>query len=147
MTMASFPGKNYSCFQSQMYLVHKAGIIGPAIDVNIDWDSADVVDFYVSMNADKTASGHFGYKVNNPSDGTLISNVTLTNSSGPLGKWSLSFNNNTNVTITSPNGSSTNFTITASDAARFADPLYAYFGTEPTADANIGQSSTLRRIT
>jgi len=147
MTIASFPDANYSGFQSQFYLVPKAGMIGSPIDVNIDWNSGDVVDFYVSLNADKTASGHFGYKVNNPSNGTLISNVALTNSSGPLGKWSLSFNNNTNVTITSPNGSSTNFTIPSADAARFADPLYAYFGTEPTANANIGQSSTLSQIT
>ena len=147
MTIAAFPGEKYQGFQSQLYLVPKAGMIGSAIDVNIDWDSADVVDFYVSMNPDKTASGHFGYKVSDPSDGTLISNVTLTNSSGPLGKWSLSFNNNTNVTIITPSGSSTNFTIPATNAARFADPLYAYFGTEPTANANIGQSSTLSRIT
>jgi hypothetical protein len=147
MTIASFPSAKYSGFQTQFYLVPKAGMIGQPIDVNIDWDSGDVVDFYVSMNADNTASGHFGYKVNNPSSGTLISNVVLTNTPGPLGKWSLSFNNNTNVTITAPSGSSTNFTIPAADAALFADPMYAYFGTEPTADANIGQGSTLSRIT
>lgn len=147
MTIASFPSAKYTGFQSQFYLVPKMGMIGQPIDINIDWDSADVVDFYVSMNADKTASGHFGYKVNNPSSGTLVSNIALTNAAGPLGKWSLSFNNNTNVTLTAPGGSRTNFTIPAADAARFADPLYAYFGTEPTADANIGQSSTLSRIT
>ena len=147
MTIASFPSAKYNGFQSQFYLVPKAGMIGQPIDVNIDWDSADVVDFYVSMNPDKTASGHFGYKVSNPSSGTLVSNIALTNAAGPLGKWSLSFHNNTNVTLTAPGGSSTNFSIPAADAARFADPLYAYFGTEPTADANIGQSSTLSRIT
>jgi hypothetical protein len=58
----------------------------------------------------------------------------------------LSFNNNTNVTIAAPNGATTNFTISATDAALFADPLYVYFGTEPTANANIGQSSTFSRI-
>ncbi|HWX20946.1 MAG TPA: hypothetical protein VN578_13685 [Candidatus Binatia bacterium] len=146
MDIAACPGTNYSGFQSQLYLVPKAGMIGPPIDLNIDWDSADVVDFYVSVNPDNTASGHFGYKVSDPSDGTLISNLVLQCASGPLGKWSLSFDHNTNVMLIAPNGTSTNLTIPASDAARFADPLFAYFGTEPTANANIGQLSTFSRI-
>ena len=146
MNIGACPSANDQGFQSQFYLVPKAGMIGQPIDLNIDWDSADVVTFYVSVNPDQTASGHFGYKVNNPSDGTLISNVSLPCASGPLGKWSVSFNNNTNVTIAAPNGATTNFTISAVDAARFADPLYVYFGTEPTANANIGQSSTFSRI-
>jgi hypothetical protein len=147
MTVAACPGANHPGFQTQFYLVPKAGMIGPVIDNSIDWDSGDVVDFYVSVTANNSAIGQFGYKVNDPSDGTLLSVVTVTNSSGPVGKWSLSFNNNTNVTITSPNGTSTNFIMPAADAALFADPLYAYFGSEPSVNANIGQSSTLSRVT
>jgi hypothetical protein len=146
INLAACPGASYPGFQSQMYLVPQAGMIGQPIDVSIDWDSADVVDFYVTVGADQRATGHFGYKVNDPSDGTLVSNVELPCASGPLGTWSLSFNYNTNVTLTAPNGVSTNFTIPAADAARFADPMFAYFGTEPTANANIGQSSTFGRI-
>jgi hypothetical protein len=72
--------------------------------------------------------------------------VVKTCATGPLGKWSLSFNHNTNVTITAPDNTSTNFTIPASDAAYFQDPLFVYVGSLPNNNANIGQSATFSRV-
>jgi hypothetical protein len=51
----------------------------------------------------------------------------------------VTFNNDTNVTITVPGGGSTNFILPAASAAYFADPLYAVFGMQPNGTANIGQ--------
>ncbi len=64
-----------------------------------------------------------------------------------MGKWSVSFNNNTNVTITAPDNTTTNFTIPATDAAYFQNPLFVYVGTLPNNNANIGQSSTFSQVT
>ena len=63
-----------------------------------------------------------------------------------MGTWSLVFNNNTNVTLRAPDNTFTNFTIPASDASLFQDPLYFYVGTQPNNNANIGQSSTFSRV-
>jgi hypothetical protein len=73
--------------------------------------------------------------------------VSKTNAAGPQGTWTLAFNNNTNVTLTAPDKTSTNFTINATDASQFADPLYIYLGDQPNENANIGQSSTFSEFT
>jgi hypothetical protein len=143
MTIASFPGGNYSGFESQMFLIPQAGLVaGPSID----WYSDNVVNFFVNANPDGTGSGTLQYKINNPSSWNTALVVTKTCATGPLGKWSLAFNQNTNVTITAPDHTSTNFTIAATDAAYFKDPLFLYVGTLPNNNGNIGQSSTFSRV-
>jgi hypothetical protein len=143
MTLASFPNTNYPGFESQMFLIPQNGMVaGPSVD----WYSTNVVDFFVGVNPDGTGQGTLQYKVNDPSDWTAKMTVSQPCATGPLGKWSLSFNNNTNVTITAPDNTSTNFTIPANDAAYFKDPLYVYVGTLPNANANIGQSSTFGQV-
>ena len=74
----------------------------------------------------------------------MVVHHTCTN--GPLGKWSLTFNQNTNVTLTAPDNTSTNFTIPETDAALFADPLFVAVGSQPNNNANIGQASTFSRF-
>jgi hypothetical protein len=143
MNIAACPGGNYSGFESQMFLIPQLGMVaGPSID----WYSANVVDFFVGANPDGTGSGTLQYKVNDPSDWTAALVVSKNCASGPVGTWSLTFNNNTNVTITAPDNTSTNFTIPASNASLFQDPLFVYVGTLPNNNANIGQSSTFSRV-
>ena len=146
MTIAAAPGANYQLFASQMFLVPQLGMVGSPIDNSIDWDSANVVDLAVSVNPDRTATGLFQYKVNNAANWNAALSVGLSCAAGPLGTWSLTFNNNTNVTLTAPDNTTTNFTIPATDAALFQDPLYFYVGTQPNNNANIGQSSTFSRV-
>jgi hypothetical protein len=118
-------------------------MIGQPVDLNIDWDSANVAAVFVGRNPDGSGTGTFQYKINNSSSWTTALAVSKRCAAGPLGKWSVSFNNNTNVTFTSPDNTITNFTIPASDAALFADPLFVYFGAQPNNNANIGLSATL----
>ena len=143
MTIASFPGANYSGFESQIFLIPQLGLVSGE---SVDWYSTNVVDFFVDENPNGTGMGTFQYKVNNPSSWNTALVVSETCASGPLGKWSLSFNNNTNVTITAPDNTTTNFTIPAGDAALFKDPLFVYVGVLPNNNANIGQSSTFSRF-
>jgi hypothetical protein len=147
MNIASFPGPGYQGFASQMFLVPQAGMSAAAADDDIDWDSADVVDLFVGVNPDHSATGTFQYKVNQPSSWNTSLVVTNHCASGPLGTWSLTFKNNTNVTLTAPDNTSTNFIIPASDASLFQDPLFFYIGDQPNVNGNIGQSSTFNRVT
>jgi hypothetical protein len=142
MTIAAFPSPTYTGFADQMFLIPEAGMTGTPQDDNIDWDSSDVAALYVGVNQDGSATGTFQYKVNQPSSWNTSLIVTKKVASGPLGTWSLSFNNNTNVTLTAPDSTRTNFTMAATDAALFVDPLYIYLGDQPNQNANIGQSST-----
>jgi hypothetical protein len=121
-------------------------MLGTSIDNSIDWDSSNVVSLAVSVNPDHSATGLFQYKVNNAQNWNAALAFGFPCAAGPVGTWSLTFNNNTNVTLTAPDNTSTNFVISASDAALFADPLYFYVGTQPNDNANIGQSSTFSRV-
>jgi hypothetical protein len=147
MNIVSFPGPSYQGFASQLFLIPQAGMIAAPADDDIDWDSGDVVDLYVNVNPDQTATGTFQYKVNQSSSWNTSLVVTNHCATGPLGTWKLAFNNNTNVTLTAPDNTSTNFTIPAADAADFVDPLFVYIGDQPNVNANIGQSSTISRLT
>ena len=146
MTIAAAPGAASPSFTSQMFLVPQLGMLGTSIDNSIDWDSSNVVSLAVSVNPDHSATGLFQYKVNNAQNWNAALAFGFPCAAGPVGTWSLTFNNNTNVTLTAPDNTSTNFVISASDAALFADPLYFYVGTQPNDNANIGQSSTFSRV-
>ena len=146
MNIAAFPDAKYAGFAAQMFLIPQAGMTGSPIDDNIDWDSTNAADLYVVANPDGTATGYFQYKVKQPSSWNTSLAVSNACARGPLGTWSLTFNNNTNVTVTAPDNTSTNFTIPADDAALFQDPLFFYVGDQPNNNANIGQSSTFSRV-
>jgi len=146
MTIAAAPGTNYPSFSSQMFLVPQWGITASPLDDSIDWDAANVVELSVSVGPDANATGWFQYKVNNAGNWNAALGLGVSCASGPLGTWNLAFNNNTNVTLTAPDNTTTNFSIPAVDAALFQDPLFFYVGTQPNNNANIGQSSTFSRI-
>jgi hypothetical protein len=145
VTVAAFPGAAQSGFEAMMYLIPAAGISNPD-GASVDWDSAHVAYFTITSNADGTGRGNFRYKVDSPNGETFRSWTDFDCASGPLGTWALVFNNDTNVTMTAPNGTSTNVTISASDVASFQGELIAYFGVRPTDTSRIGQSATFGRI-
>jgi len=146
MTIANAPGVAYPSFASQMFLVPQLGMAGSPIDDSIDWDSSNVVSLAISVNPDHSANGQFQYKVNNAANWNAALSIAFPCAAGPVGTWSLVFNNNTNVTLRAPDNTFTNFTIPASDASFFQDPLFFYVGTQPNNNANIGQSSTFSRV-
>ncbi len=146
MTIAAAPGAECPLFSSQMFLIPQLGNPGSPIGGSIDWDSSNVVSLAVSVNADHSATGQFQYKVNNAGNWNAALAFGFRCAAGPVGTWSLAFNNNTNVTLRAPDNTFTNFTIPAADAALFANPLYFYLGTQPNDNAYIGQSSTFSRV-
>jgi len=66
--------------------------------------------------------------------------------STPSGTWKVTFNSANDITMTTPSGASTNFTIPADAAALFTAPVTAYFGCQAGNAAGIGQGSVLSEI-
>ena len=145
INVAAFPGTAYSGFEAMMYLIPVTGMSSPD-DGSVDWDSAHVAYFTITANADGTSRSNFRYKVNSANAETFRSWTDFNCAVGPVGTWALSFMNNTNVTMTAPDGTSTNLTIPASDEANFQGDLIAYFGVRPTDATRIGLSATFGRI-
>jgi len=115
-----------------------------------------VVFFQLVGNTDGTAAGRFMYKTNQPGGNSMLWNTDPANGAvGTLafigdpsvrGTWSLTFKNNTDITVTTPGGSTTNIAIGAEAAALFANPLHAYFGIQPNSLDRIGQAAIFSRV-
>jgi hypothetical protein len=145
--IAEYPGATNAGFQTHLFLVPGSGLT----DTTPDWNQPTVIFLDISNNAEGGANATFRYKVNAPASNTMIYNANPDN--GPvgslasigsdtiLGTWSLKFENDTSVTLTTPTGSSTNFAFPAESVALFADPLHVYLGVQPNQQANIGQSA------
>jgi hypothetical protein len=58
----------------------------------------------------------------------------------------MTFSQDTNITVTAPDGEVLHTNFTAVAAALFADPMNVYFGAQPNSPANFGQSVVLSSI-
>jgi hypothetical protein len=128
-----------------MYLIPETGMSDPDGD-SVDWNSANVAYFTINANADGTGKGNFRYKVNSANAENFQSWTDHNCALGSLGTWQLAFNNDTNVSLIAPDGTTKSLTIPDSDAANFQGGLIAYFGVRPANETRIGQSATFSRI-
>jgi hypothetical protein len=144
MTIVGYPDTNHSGFESEIFLVPNGNNADPAID----YDAANVAQMTIFNNADGSATASFQYKTNDADDNSGFSSygnlASITVPGGPLGTWSITFLDDTNVTLTCPNGASTNVNFPDESTAQvFANPLNAYFGNQQGGTTgNIGQGST-----
>ncbi len=153
-TIGDYPNTNHTGFQTQIFLV--PGDAVPNFESSPDYNEPNVVFLDLQNNDSGGAFATFRFKTNSPSGNSMLYNSNPTNGAvGSLagigsaqvkGTWKLTFQNDTNVTLTTPGGSSTNFALPAAAAALFSGPLYAYFGVQPNQSANINQSAVLTRI-
>jgi hypothetical protein len=140
------------------------------VDSSVDWNCKTMLFLRIEQeelmaNATNFDGGNtaftarFGYKTNEPSSETMIFNAdattgpagllaVLTDTNG-LGDWSLTFNDDTDFTLTGPGGVSTNGSIPAGSVSVFNDNMTLYFGSQPNSQANTlqsGQTETLNHI-
>jgi hypothetical protein len=146
MTIASYPDSSHSTFQSVIFLVP-----GTANDSGIDWDAANVAEMVVQNNADGSAIGSFQYKTNQAQGNSMFGgagHLADIRCVTPLGRWSITFLNDTNVTLAGPGGVSTNFSFPDAAALQslFPNPLSAYFGNQQNGANNAGQASVYSRF-
>ena len=80
------------------------------------------------------------WKTNAPNSGEPNNALTLTTTStNGRGTWTLTFTNDTDGTVTAPDGTSGSFSLPPDAAALFADPLQVLFGTAPNNTQGYGQ--------
>jgi len=155
-TVRAYPDAAHLGFQTHVFLVPEAGMPFGAGDTSIDWNAPNVVFLHLENLASGSATMTFRYKTNLPSGNAMFWNADpATGPAGslgsisdvsPLGTWSVTFRENTQVTLTAPSGSTTNLVMPADAAGLFSEPLYAYFGTQPNNPGNIGQAATLSKV-
>lgn len=141
MTIASYPVDHYQ-FQSQIFLVPNGGN-----DTSVDYNAETVIALDIRNLADGTATGTFRYKTSHAyANAADFQPAALVCSNGVMGTWSMTFLNDTNVTLTAPNGAATNFALPDADAMLFNNPLSVYFGNQQNGDGNAGQAATYSRV-
>jgi hypothetical protein len=154
--ITSFPANTGGNFQQHFFILNGApGQYDQAADYNL----ADVFWITVSQSDAGAATMNFRLKTNEPAGNGMLFNTTpfsivtnmdlslttnnpnmwpiepiaaVTNVNGALGTWTVTIANGTNITMASPNGGpTTNFNITADQAALFADPVTLVLGGQP----------------
>ncbi len=141
LTIASYPA-GYNSFQSHIFLVPNGGN-----DTSVDWNAASVMALDIRDQADGSGAAVLRYKTNHTSaNASDYRPATLVCPSGVLGTWSMTFVNDTNVTVTAPNGASTNFALPEAAAMEFYNPLSVYFGNQQNGAGNAGKAATYSRV-
>jgi hypothetical protein len=105
-TIADYP--NLPNYAAQLFLVPNACMEWGVADTSIDWNMTNGLVLSISANNTNPPTGwgvSFSAKTNSSGSNP---NLTITNfayGSLPVGTWTLTFNNNTDFTITTPNPS------------------------------------------
>jgi hypothetical protein len=117
----------------------------------------------ISADTNGVATMTFRYKTNAPGsngpatlDGLSYMYFNAYATNGPVGElgsvqcasisgtWTVTFEQDTQITLKAPDGATSSFAMPAEDAAQFAGDITAYFGVMPGNTAYIGQASILR---
>lgn len=107
------------------------------------------------------ARARFLHKVNEAASNAMLYRTQANAAAGPvgvlgevwapsmLGTWSVSFRNNSDIVLTSSDGSAVNLTMPASDFPFYepaATGVSAHFGVQPNSDTRVGMSAVISRI-
>jgi len=152
MTITNYPAPPVTNFQTHILLIPD----NPGTGTSPDWGETNTVALMIENHLNGTASGYFRYKTNLPNGNSMMYNANPDNgpvghlatveAPTPIGTWSLTFLNDTNVTINGPGGSSATCTLPPDAAALFASGMAVYFGNQPNGAWKNGQFSTLSRV-
>jgi hypothetical protein len=159
-TIAQYPGTNAWNLQTHLFLVPQAGAESAP-----DWNETNCVFLRVKNKQDGSAEARFMYKINDPNDNTMLWNTqpggvygtngypagtlaVLTDPNGIVGTWSLSFLHDTNITLTSPTGLTTDFSFpnVAVITNGFATNVCALFGVQPLGSQVLDQQAVISNI-
>ena len=149
-TITNFPDAvAHPGFEAHAYLVNYDTLPTPVAWNEtysaIDWNASDIVVAALRNNAGGGADFSFNFKTNLPGAGINNTLATL-HAPSALGTWSVSFQNDVNVTLSGPGGISTNFVLDAAVAARFSGNMLLDFGTFKNNFVNNGASATFSEI-
>lgn len=143
-------------FGANLFLIPDAHMQWGRGDTAGDWNSTNMLVLNITANATTPATTWnvgFNAKTNLGGGNPNLAILNFDYTQFPTGTWSLTFNNNTNITITAPNGYSTN-TVVPADVIELVSgntlgdlSLTPYFGIMPrVTSANIGLPAVFSRI-
>jgi hypothetical protein len=138
-TIDGFPQNPATQFACEAYLIMAPN---PAFyDLALDYNETNVVIVSLQQGP-ATTQMTFQYKTNEPSSETLTTVGTVTNTGTALGKWSITFTSDTNVTMTAPDGNTSSFVFT--NAPYFAETrnpgCYLYLGMQANNTAGLNDA-------
>src|SRR5262249_47692863 len=122
-----------------------------------DWNNPNVIFVQFQQTGGGQGICNFRFKTNSPnsngqgSSGFFGTGAIMSRTwPSIVGTWSVTFTNNSSITVVGPNGTGTNFDMGA-DAAAFFLPvtgsMATLFGCQPNNPAHIGQRMDYSRIT
>ncbi len=154
LTLADYPSGANEGFQSHLFLVPGSGL--PDWENSPDWNEPNLLFLDIGNGADGTGFASLRYKTNLPNGNTMTYNADPTkgpvgtiasvSSPSPNGTWSITFANDTDVTLTAPGGATATATLSAEAVALFSRSNHVYVGAQPNRLNNIGQSVTIKRL-
>jgi hypothetical protein len=138
-------------FEAHIYLVNYDTLYNQGFDETypaVDWNAKDIVDVKFQNNASGGVDFSFNFKTNSPPTGANVdnNNIAVIHADSPLGRWAVTFENPTSVTLTTPSGASTNFVIGQEVANAFSGQMTLHFGTFKNHIINNGAEATFSRI-
>lgn len=150
----SYPGTNNPYFETHIYLASGYSGSPPGTESAPDWNEPNTIFLQIQNLPDGSAAGRFMWKTNdaNANDmlwGPIGTLGTVHDTNGVIGTWTITFMNDTNVTLTSPSGVSSNFFFPDPVAVQSAWPAgstVAYFGVMPNGAGDAGQGAVVTEI-
>jgi len=145
ISIASFPPTPNTALHMQFV---------PSTTINpfVVYASENAMDWTIRRDTSGFFSQSVAWKTGSPNNGGLP-NVALSNADGTntsttgVGTWTLTFTNDTDGTLISPDGTTNGFSLPPEMVALFANPVEILFGTTPGSPAGYGEYLDISRIT
>ncbi len=145
VTIGAYPDAAHNGFQTHIFLDPSDS--GP--DTYADYNRPNIIFLDIQNQADGTTFAAFRYKTNEPQHNTfLYSTGSLGGVSCPtaLGTWTMTFDHDTNVTLTAPNGTTFSTNLPPAAAALFSGPINASLGGQANNNATVGETAVVTRF-
>jgi hypothetical protein len=114
-----------------------------------DWHEPNVLRWDIGNNANGSAYSTIRYKTNTVDGNGIYYDAGQLGGPGSAtstGTWKITFNNDTNITATSPDGTVFATNLPPDVVAAYANPMLFYVGSVPGSMARIGQLAVVSRI-
>ena len=138
-------GSGGAQFQNHIFLVSN-----PGPETSPDWNETNVIFLDLESASNGGTTWIFRYKTNLVSGNSMFYDTNVIPAqiadTNIIGTWSVTFLNDTNVTMTTPGGSSTNFNLPTWLPSLFPDTVYAYFGVQANNSVALGMRSIYKEI-
>ena len=154
-TVAKFPGAAYAGYQAHIFVIPGDPI--SQYNTSPDYGTPHLLWLNVQNNGNGSATAYLRYKIYETNSNANMfgaevvgalgtpwaGQIASLNAASPVGTWSLTFNQDTNVIITGPGAVTTTVSLRPEVAAIFADPLDFIIGAQPNNSGSVGQSVVL----